>query len=134
MLHFINKLTSRSIVGQWKLASSKTASSICWLLTTILVILFDMVDLASGRNVRQLKLKPNIFRYEEESRENFTVVSGATRYMQTGAVMFLPFRKRARAEEERLLGLDDEPFRLLGYQLGSGFGYSVEVLDLNKDG
>ncbi|KAI6177257.1 FG-GAP repeat protein [Aphelenchoides bicaudatus] len=74
------------------------------------------------------------FWYEEESRENFTIVSGATRYAQTGAAMFLPFRKRSRPEEERLLGLDDEPFKLLGYQLGSGFGYSIEVLDLNKDG
>jgi hypothetical protein len=54
--------------------------------------------------------------------------------MQAGAVMFLPFRKRSRPEEERLLGLDDDPFKLLGNQLGSGFGYSVEVLDLNNDG
>ncbi|KAI6239094.1 Integrin-alpha2 domain-containing protein [Aphelenchoides fujianensis] len=74
------------------------------------------------------------FWYEEAGRENFTVVSGATRYNQTGAVLFLPFRKKARPEEERLLGLDESGFRLSGRQLGSGFGYSVEVLDLNNDG
>lgn len=46
----------------------------------------------------------------------------------------MPFRKRSKPGEERLLGLDDEQFKLLGNQLGSGFGYSIEVLDLNKDG
>jgi hypothetical protein len=74
------------------------------------------------------------FWYEEESRENFTIVSGATRYMQVGGVIFLPFYKRSRPGEERLLGLDDEQFKLLGRQLGSGFGYAIEVIDLNNDG
>ncbi|KAI6201755.1 FG-GAP repeat protein [Aphelenchoides besseyi] len=74
------------------------------------------------------------FWYEEATRENFTVVSGATRYNQMGAVLFLPFRKKSRPEEERQLGLDESGFRLMGRQLGSGFGYSIEVVDLNNDG
>ncbi|CAD5221384.1 unnamed protein product [Bursaphelenchus xylophilus] len=74
------------------------------------------------------------FPYETKDRNNFTVVSGATRYGQTGAVIFLPFYGNARPEDEKLLGLDKSRFKLDGRQLGSGFGYQVEVLDLNKDG
>lgn len=74
------------------------------------------------------------FWYEEPSSgANFTIVSGATRYQQTGGVVFLPFRKHSTPEEERVLGLD-ENFALLGRQLGSGFGHAIEVLDLNVDG
>lgn len=65
-------------------------------------------------------------------------MSGATRYNQTGAVVFLPFKKKSLPEEERVLGLDlaapDQNFHLQGTQLGSGFGYCIEVLDLNADG
>jgi len=77
------------------------------------------------------------FWYEEDNGSNFTIVSGATRYNQTGAVLFLPFKKKSLPEEERVLGLDlvaDQNFHLQGAQLGSGFGYSIEVLDLNADG
>lgn len=62
------------------------------------------------------------------------VVSGATRFNQTGAVLFLPFRRNSRAEEQRQLGLTEDRFLLSGRQLGSGFGSSLEVLDLNGDG
>lgn len=47
--------------------------------------------------------------------------------------MFLPFRKNSHPEEERILGLDDN-FTIIGRQLGSGFGYAIQVLDLNSDG
>ncbi|KAI1721252.1 integrin alpha domain-containing protein [Ditylenchus destructor] len=74
------------------------------------------------------------FWYEEANGSNFTIVSGATRYQQSGAVVFLPFRKNSHPEEERLLGLEDDNFVIVGEQLGSGFGYALEVLDLNADG
>ncbi|CAD5215518.1 unnamed protein product [Bursaphelenchus okinawaensis] len=74
------------------------------------------------------------FPYETKDRNNFTVVSGATRYGQTGAVIFLPFYGSSRPGDEKLLGLDKSRSKLDGHQLGSGFGYQVEVLDLNKDG
>ncbi|KAI3413533.1 hypothetical protein GPALN_011023 [Globodera pallida] len=65
---------------------------------------------------------------------NFTVVSGATRYNQTGAVVFLPFWRHVQAEGQRQLGLSEDSFLLAGRQLGSGFGSVVEVLDLDADG
>ena len=64
---------------------------------------------------------------------NMVLVSGATRYQQSGAVVFLPFRKHSTPEEERSLGLNNN-FVINGRQLGSGFGYAIEVLDLNNDG
>ncbi|KAL3090253.1 hypothetical protein niasHS_006705 [Heterodera schachtii] len=69
-----------------------------------------------------------------EEAANFTVVSGATRYNQTGAVIFLPFWRHVQAENQRQLGLSDDFFLLAGHQLGSGFGSALEVLDLNADG
>jgi hypothetical protein len=62
------------------------------------------------------------------------VVSGVTRFNQTGAVLFFPFRRNFHADEQRQLGLLDDRFHLVGHQLGSGFGSSLEVLDLNADG
>lgn len=62
------------------------------------------------------------------------MVSGVTRFNQTGAVLFFPFRRNFHADEQRQLGLLDDRFHLIGHQLGSGFGSSLEVLDLNADG
>lgn len=79
-------------------------------------------------------LKVNfLHRYEEVDGSNFTIISGATRYQQLGAVVFLSFRKNSHPEEERLLGLDNN-FTIIGQQLGSGFGSAVQVIDLNADG
>ncbi|VDN59548.1 unnamed protein product [Dracunculus medinensis] len=71
-----------------------------------------------------------------EDDENSTIVSGATRYNQTGAVTFLPFRRSHPfgSPESHHLTLTDDSFMLLGTQLGSSFGYSIEVNDLNNDG
>nr|CAD2176210.1 unnamed protein product [Meloidogyne enterolobii] len=74
------------------------------------------------------------FGFSHEDEKNFTVVSGATRFNQTGAVIFLPFRRNFHAEEGPNLGLLDDHFILSGRQLGSGFGSSLAVLDLNNDG
>ncbi|MFH4973715.1 hypothetical protein AB6A40_000424 [Gnathostoma spinigerum] len=74
------------------------------------------------------------FWYEDE--DNSTIVSGATRYNQTGAVTFLPFRRgmSSRTVDPHQLSLTDDGFMLLGTRLGSAFGYSLEVLDINNDG
>ncbi|KAF7636363.1 Integrin_alpha2 domain-containing protein [Meloidogyne graminicola] len=74
------------------------------------------------------------FGFWHEDEKNFTIVSGATRFNQTGAVIFLPFRRNFHAEEGPNLGLLDDHFILSGRQLGSGFGSSLAVLDLNNDG
>ncbi|KAL7078661.1 hypothetical protein ACQ4LE_002530 [Meloidogyne hapla] len=74
------------------------------------------------------------FGFWHEDEKNFTVVSGATRFNQTGAVIFLPFRRNFHAEEGPNLGLLDDHYILSGRQLGSGFGSSLAVLDLNNDG
>ncbi|VDN07933.1 unnamed protein product [Thelazia callipaeda] len=74
------------------------------------------------------------FWYEDE--ENSTVVTGATRYNQTGAVTFLPFRSAqiSASQISHHLTLTDDAYILTGSQLGSAFGYSLEVTDLNSDG
>ncbi len=75
-----------------------------------------------------------VFRYEQ-GEENVTVVSGATRFGQTGAVIFMPFRKKFDNNNAMTeLGLMEDHFMLKGTQLGSAFGYALEVLDLNADG
>lgn len=74
------------------------------------------------------------FSYETSDRKNFTIVSGATRFGQTGAVVFLPFYGTSRPGEEKMLGLQESRFILEGNQLGSGFGYEIEVLDLDNNG
>jgi hypothetical protein len=61
-------------------------------------------------------------------------VSGATRFQQTGAAIFLPFERHSSPERQRVLGLTDDHFVLAGFQLGSGFGYALEVLDLDNNG
>lgn len=64
-----------------------------------------------------------------------TVVSGATRYEQMGAVVFLPFQKKySSSETMNDLTLLDDHYMLTGTKLGSAFGYSIEVLDINNDG
>lgn len=73
-------------------------------------------------------------RYEDS--ENTTIVAGATRYNQTGAVTFLPFRQgyKSGSQASHHLTLTEDSFMLKGTQLGSAFGYSLEVTDLNNDG
>ncbi|VDK80845.1 unnamed protein product [Gongylonema pulchrum] len=48
----------------------------------------------------------------------------------------MPFRygQTANAQLAHQLTLTDDSFMLLGSQLGSAFGYAIEVTDLNNDG
>ncbi|EPB72084.1 FG-GAP repeat protein [Ancylostoma ceylanicum] len=68
------------------------------------------------------------FWYEKGQRS--TIVSGATRFGQHGAVIFLPFTK----DRGDLLTFTEDRFHINGTKMGSAFGYSVEVVDLNNDG
>lgn len=66
-----------------------------------------------------------------------TLVSGAPRYdgreNNTGAVFFLPF-KHDDSDEYRMT-LTPDRYRLVGDALlGSSFGYSLAVVDINQDG
>ncbi|KAK6014762.1 FG-GAP repeat protein [Ostertagia ostertagi] len=62
--------------------------------------------------------------------EKATIVSGATRFGQHGAVVFLPFTK----DRGELLTFTEDKFVLNGTKMGSAFGYAIEVVDLNNDG
>uniref|UniRef100_F1KQ70 Integrin alpha ina-1 n=1 Tax=Ascaris suum TaxID=6253 RepID=F1KQ70_ASCSU len=76
------------------------------------------------------------FGFWYEDSKNSTIVSGATRYNQTGAVIFLPFKRgyASGSPTSHQLTLTEDSFMLLGSQLGSAFGYALEVTDLNNDG
>ncbi|KAF8357198.1 ina-1, partial [Pristionchus pacificus] len=76
-------------------------------------------------------VKMGRFGFAHEDSERQSIVSGATRYGQHGAVVVLPFQKKVKSK--RLLMTEDQ-FVLNGTQLGSGFGYAIEVIDLNNDG
>ncbi|GMR42590.1 hypothetical protein PMAYCL1PPCAC_12785, partial [Pristionchus mayeri] len=76
-------------------------------------------------------VKMGRFGFAHEEGERQSIVSGATRYGQHGAVVVLPFEKNVKSK--RLLMTEDR-FVINGTQLGSGFGYSIEVIDLNNDG
>ncbi|KAK6025953.1 FG-GAP repeat protein, partial [Ostertagia ostertagi] len=65
-----------------------------------------------------------------EKGEKATIVSGATRFGQHGAVVFLPFTK----DRGELLTFTEDKFVLNGTKMGSAFGYAIEVVDLNNDG
>ncbi|CAJ0943125.1 unnamed protein product, partial [Mesorhabditis belari] len=69
------------------------------------------------------------FGFWYEKGQKLTIVSGATRHNQTGAVHFLPFNKENKNDHH--LALNDEKFSLEGKSFGSGFGYSVAVVDLD---
>ncbi|KHN71986.1 Integrin alpha ina-1 [Toxocara canis] len=76
------------------------------------------------------------FGFWYEDSENSTIVSGATRYNQRGAVIFLPFKRgyAPGSATSHQLTLTEDSFMLFGTQLGSAFGYAIEVTDLNNDG
>lgn len=70
------------------------------------------------------------FGFWYEKGERATIVSGATRFGQHGAVIFMPFTK----ERGDLLTFNEDKFLLNGTKMGSAFGYAIEVVDLNNDG
>lgn len=70
------------------------------------------------------------FGFWHETDGSQTVVSGATRSGQHGAVLFLPFTMDAGDH----ISLTEDRFVLNGTQMGSAFGYSLAVLDINNDG
>ncbi|CAI2348463.1 unnamed protein product [Caenorhabditis sp. 36 PRJEB53466] len=70
------------------------------------------------------------FGFWYEKGKPITVVSGATRYGEHGAVIFLPFIQDSSSK----LTLSEDKFIINGTAMGSAFGYSIEVVDLNGDG
>ncbi|KJH47849.1 FG-GAP repeat protein [Dictyocaulus viviparus] len=72
----------------------------------------------------------DVGRFGYEKGERITVVSGATRFGQHGAVIFMPFTE----ERGDLLTFNEDKFLLNGTKMGSAFGYAIEVVDLNNDG
>ncbi|CAB3401569.1 unnamed protein product [Caenorhabditis bovis] len=70
------------------------------------------------------------FGFWYEDGKPITVVSGATRFGEHGAVLFLPFQQNPDSS----LTLTEDKFMLNGSAMGSAFGYSIEVVDLNADG
>uniref|UniRef100_A0A158QM39 Integrin_alpha2 domain-containing protein n=1 Tax=Haemonchus placei TaxID=6290 RepID=A0A158QM39_HAEPC len=70
------------------------------------------------------------FGFWYENGEKATIVSGATRFGQHGAVVFLPFTR----ERGELLTFTEDRFVLNGTKMGSAFGYAIAVVDLNNDG
>ncbi|TKR64362.1 hypothetical protein L596_024910 [Steinernema carpocapsae] len=75
-------------------------------------------------------VKSGNFGFLYENDTTLTVVSGATRFQQTGAVVFLKHNRNDMITKS--LGLAN--YTIYGKQLGSSFGYAIEVLDLNGDG
>lgn len=88
----------------------------------------------SVRNSRKQKKTVDYYRFED--KDNRTIVAGATRYNQTGAVTFLPFRngQSPNSQASHYLTLTEDSYILQGSQLGSAFGYAIEVTDFNNDG
>uniref|UniRef100_A0A0K0DXE3 Integrin_alpha2 domain-containing protein n=1 Tax=Strongyloides stercoralis TaxID=6248 RepID=A0A0K0DXE3_STRER len=78
-------------------------------------------------------VKHGRFGFWYEDKKNFTIVSGSTRHNQSGSVVFFPFMSIQDQSYEEMLPTNDG-FMLKGNQIGSGFGYSVEIVDLNNDG
>uniref|UniRef100_A0A8R1DJP9 Integrin_alpha2 domain-containing protein n=1 Tax=Caenorhabditis japonica TaxID=281687 RepID=A0A8R1DJP9_CAEJA len=70
------------------------------------------------------------FGFWYEKGKPITVVSGATRYGEHGAVLFLPFIQNSDTK----LTLNEDKFIINGTAMGSAFGYAIEVVDLNGDG
>ncbi|CEF65392.1 Integrin alpha chain family and FG-GAP repeat and Integrin alpha beta-propellor repeat and Integrin alpha-2 domain-containing protein [Strongyloides ratti] len=78
-------------------------------------------------------VKHGRFGFWYEDKKNFTIVSGSTRHNQSGSVVFFPFMSIQDQSYEEMLPTNDG-FMLKGKQIGSGFGYSIEIVDLNNDG
>ena len=74
------------------------------------------------------------FWYEGSAKDNgkITLVSGATRFDELGAAVFMAFNPDFSADMDGMYLLKDH-FKLTGITLASAFGYSIEVLDLNSD-
>lgn len=70
------------------------------------------------------------FGFWYEKGKPITVVSGATRYGEHGAIIFLPFIQDSSSK----LTLNEDKYIINGTAMGSAFGYSIEVVDLNGDG
>ncbi|EJD74571.1 hypothetical protein LOAG_18126 [Loa loa] len=89
-----------------------------------------------GHDYLGFSVRHGHFGFWFEDKDNTTIVAGATRYNQTGAVTFLPFRNghSMNSQTSHYLTLTEDSYMLQGSQLGSAFGYSIEVIDLNNDG
>ncbi|VDK85685.1 unnamed protein product [Litomosoides sigmodontis] len=89
-----------------------------------------------GHDYLGFSVRHGRFGFWFEDKDNTTVVAGATRYNQTGAVAFLPFRngQSPNSQASHHLTLTEDSYMLQGSQLGSAFGYAMEVTDLNNDG
>ncbi|PAV81558.1 hypothetical protein WR25_08553 [Diploscapter pachys] len=70
------------------------------------------------------------FGFWYENGQKNTIVSGATRFGQHGAVVFLPFIQ----DSDDQLTFNEDKFVLNGTKMGSAFGYSIKAVDLNADG
>ncbi|KAK6102226.1 Integrin alpha family protein [Brugia pahangi] len=88
-----------------------------------------------GHDYLGFSVRHGRFGFWFEDKDNTTIVAGATRYNQTGAVTFLPFRNghSPNSQTSHYLTLTEDSFMLQGSQLGSAFGYAIEVIDLNND-
>ncbi|VDK73530.1 unnamed protein product, partial [Onchocerca ochengi] len=76
-----------------------------------------------GHDYLGFSVRHGRFGFWFEDKDNTTIVSGATRYNQTGAVTFLPFRNGqiSNSQASHHLTLTEDSYMLQGSQLGSAF-------------